>query len=136
MTPNRKGLPKKSFDETVELKPRADLPRSYHLQSHLAPPKKWSPEYWRGVLEALDLLVLGREKGAWSERTGASKSFEVRFESFRGSSEPGSTSGALSVLGMASTGTSTRSAEAFGVDFGLFRAVFSKETSRTDRWAP
>lgn len=47
VTPNRKGKPTKSFDETVVLRPRGDLPRTYHLRkTGLPPPKKFSAEYW------------------------------------------------------------------------------------------
>jgi len=47
VTKNSKGLPTESFDETLVLRPKADLPRTYHLKKKgLPPPKKFSADFW------------------------------------------------------------------------------------------
>lgn len=47
VTPNKKGLETGSFDETLVLRPKGDLPRTYHLRKKgVPPPKKFSAEYW------------------------------------------------------------------------------------------
>ncbi|CAJ1396162.1 unnamed protein product [Effrenium voratum] len=47
VTPNKKGLPTKSFDETLLLRPKPNLPRTYHLRKKGLPaPKKFSADFW------------------------------------------------------------------------------------------
>ncbi|CAE7211402.1 unnamed protein product, partial [Symbiodinium microadriaticum] len=82
VTRNRKGKPKRSFDEILELRPKPDLPRSFHLKKGMKVPKKFSFDYWlrkekkeQDREKKLNFLMQGL---AWSPRrplTVAKKNF-------------------------------------------------------------
>jgi len=46
VTRNKKGKPRRSFDETLELRPKPELPRTFHLKKGMKVPKKFSFDYW------------------------------------------------------------------------------------------